>query len=99
MFLPINNINAEINYSQKHKRSGNRKALKKIDKLLNELRKHPTTGTGKPEKTKYFQRKLIRAFVATFHNLQKENFLLLKDVFNPFMNLPQPHFDIAECTA
>jgi toxin YoeB len=26
----------------------------KIDKLLNELREHPTKGTGKPEQLKYY---------------------------------------------
>ena len=37
---------------EKHKRSGKHKTLAKIQKLLNELREHPTTGTGKPEKLK-----------------------------------------------
>lgn len=32
------------------KQSGDKKILVKIDKLLNELREHPTSGTGKPEK-------------------------------------------------
>ena len=32
-----------------HKKSGDKSILKKIDSLLNELREHPTTGTGKPE--------------------------------------------------
>jgi len=31
------------------KKAGSKAALKKIDKLLNELRVHPTTGTGKPK--------------------------------------------------
>ena len=34
---------------KKHKKSGNRSTLKKLDKLLNELMVHPKTGTGKPE--------------------------------------------------
>ena len=33
---------------KKHKRSGDKPTLKKIEKLLNELRKHPTTETGQP---------------------------------------------------
>ena len=33
----------------KLKKSGDKKVLIKINKLLNELREHPTTGTGKPE--------------------------------------------------
>jgi toxin YoeB len=39
---------------EKHKKSGDKKVLLKIDKLLNELREHPTTGTGKPEKLKHY---------------------------------------------
>ena len=38
---------------EKHKKSGDKAALKKIDKLLNELMEHPTTGTGQPEQLKY----------------------------------------------
>ena len=41
---------ADIN---KHKKVGDRAVLKKIDKLLNELLKHPTTGTGQPEQLKH----------------------------------------------
>ncbi len=37
----------------KFKISGNKKALKKVDKLLDELRQHPTRGTGKPERLKH----------------------------------------------
>ena len=40
---------------QKHKKSGDKKILIKIDKLLNELRAHPMKGTGKPEKLKYYE--------------------------------------------
>jgi toxin YoeB len=37
------------------KKAGNKIILRKIDKLLNELKDHPTTGTGKPEKLKHFE--------------------------------------------
>ncbi len=40
---------------EKHKKSGGLKVLKKIDKLLDELRNHPTIGTGKPEKLKHYK--------------------------------------------
>ena len=40
---------------EKHKKSGDKKVLLKIDKLLDELRENPTTGTGKPEKLKYYK--------------------------------------------
>ncbi|MBI9060908.1 MAG: Txe/YoeB family addiction module toxin [Marinilabiliaceae bacterium] len=38
---------------EKHKKSGDKAVLKKIEKLLNEVMKHPTTGTGQPEQLKY----------------------------------------------
>lgn len=40
---------------EKLKKSGDKKILLKIDKLLNELRVHPTSGTGKPEKLKHYE--------------------------------------------
>ena len=39
----------------KHKKTGDKKILIKIDKLLNELREHPTKGTGKPEMLKHYK--------------------------------------------
>lgn len=38
---------------EKHKKSGDIAVLKKIEKLLNELMEHPTTGTGQPEMLKH----------------------------------------------
>jgi len=38
---------------EKHKKSGDRSLLKKLQRLLNELREHPATGTGQPEKLKH----------------------------------------------
>ena len=38
---------------QQHKKSGDKKLLQKIEVLLNELREHPRTGTGQPEKLKH----------------------------------------------
>ena len=38
---------------EKHKQSGDKATLKKIQKLLNELMEHPKTGTGQPEKLKH----------------------------------------------
>lgn len=38
---------------EKHKKAGDQSVLKKIQKLLNELRVHPTEGTGQPEKLKH----------------------------------------------
>ncbi|MFN6946506.1 MAG: Txe/YoeB family addiction module toxin [Cytophagaceae bacterium] len=38
---------------EKHKESGDKAVLKKIEKLFNELMEHPLTGTGQPEKLKH----------------------------------------------
>lgn len=48
---------------QLHKKSGNKVVLRKIEVLLNELREHPKTGTGKPELLKddlkgYYSRRI-----------------------------------------
>lgn len=37
----------------KHKKSGNKKNTIKISKIIQELKIHPYTGTGKPELLKY----------------------------------------------
>jgi len=37
----------------KHKKSGNKSAEIKIKKILEELKKHPYTGTGQPEQLRY----------------------------------------------
>lgn len=44
--------NADLDL-QKHKRSGNKAALKKIATIFYELSEHPYTGTGQPEQLKY----------------------------------------------
>jgi toxin YoeB len=41
---------ADIN---KHKKSGDKPTLKKLEKLLHELMEHPATGTGQPEVLKH----------------------------------------------
>lgn len=38
---------------EKHKKAGDIKILRKIGVLLNELRDHPKTGTGKPKQLKH----------------------------------------------
>lgn len=40
---------------EKFKKSGDKKVLIKIDKLLDELREHPKTVTGNPEQLKYYE--------------------------------------------
>ncbi len=38
---------------EKHKKFGDKAVLKKIEKLLEELMEHPTSGTGHPENLKH----------------------------------------------
>jgi len=38
---------------KKHYKSGNKKTIKRIDRILIELANHPTKGIGKPEKLKH----------------------------------------------
>lgn len=38
---------------KKHIKSGNKATIKKIELILKELEKHPTTGAGQPEQLKY----------------------------------------------
>jgi toxin YoeB len=40
---------------EKHKKSGEKKVLVRIAKLFDELREHPMSGTGKPEKLKHYK--------------------------------------------
>lgn len=37
----------------KHKKFGNKRTLKKIEKILNELIEHPRTGAGQPKQLKF----------------------------------------------
>ena len=36
-----------------HEKAGNKVALSKIDRIVEELKVHPTTGIGKPERMKH----------------------------------------------
>jgi len=38
---------------KRHKKSGDKKILQKIGDLLEELKEHPRTGTGQPEKLRH----------------------------------------------
>lgn len=40
---------------EKHKKSGNKRVLARINKLIDELREHPASGTGKPEQLKHYK--------------------------------------------
>lgn len=53
----------------KHRKVGDKKVLIKIDKLLDELREHPTEGTGKPEKLKHYEVATWSRRITTKHRL------------------------------
>lgn len=46
--------NKALNEIKKIEKSGDKKSLKKIKELLDELEIHPRTGTGKPERLKNY---------------------------------------------
>jgi toxin YoeB len=49
----IDMTNQEEDYMLRLKKSGDKHAIKKNDKILQELQAHPETGIGNPEKKKY----------------------------------------------
>jgi toxin YoeB len=55
--------------------------LRKIDQLFNELRNHPTNGTGKPEKLKYYETETWSRKITYKHRLvyriEKEKIIVL----------------------
>ena len=40
---------------RKHQKSGDKQAIKKLDKLLEEIELNPKSGTGNPERLKHFE--------------------------------------------
>ena len=53
-----------------HIKSGNKILLRKIYKLFEELKEHPETGTGKPEKLKYQQTEVWSRRIDDRHRMQ-----------------------------
>lgn len=66
---------------QKHKRAGDKKSLRKIGQLLDELRVHPASGSGKPERLKYFKEAIwsrrINGKHRLIHKIQDRKVLVL----------------------
>ena len=66
---------------EKFKKSGDIKTLRKIDQLFNELRNHPTNGTGKPEKLKHYETETWSRKITNKHRLvyriEKEKIIIL----------------------
>lgn len=53
----------------RHRKSGDKLVLKKLEKLLHELLEHPYTGTGKPEKLKHELQGLFSRRINKKHRL------------------------------
>ena len=58
----------------RHQKSGDKQILKKIYVLLEELKVHPETGTGKPEQLKYQQGNKWSRRITDKHRLVYEIF-------------------------
>lgn len=61
----------------KHKKSGNKASISKIEKILQELAEHPYTGTGRPEQLKY-----------NYSGLGQEELTLQTVLYIPFPKIP-----------
>ena len=59
---------------EKLKKSGDKQAIKKLDKLLNELREHPTFGTGHPEQLRHRRGNIWSRHISEKHRLVYEIF-------------------------
>ena len=59
---------------EKLKKSGDKQAIKKLDKLLNELREHPTFGTGHPEQLRHRRGNIWSRHITEKHRLVYEIF-------------------------
>lgn len=53
MSFEVNFARQAVRDIESHSKSGNKVLMIKLDKLLDELERHPETGTGKPEKLKH----------------------------------------------
>jgi len=54
---------------KKHKRAGDKNTLKKINTLVDELKEHPTFGTGKPEQLRYTDLNIWSRHITEKHRL------------------------------
>lgn len=54
---------------ENHKLAGDKKVLRKLEQLLNELREHPLTGTGRPEALRHDLQGLYSGRINRKHRL------------------------------
>ena len=77
-----------------HIRAGNKQLLKKIYTLFEELKQHPQTGTGKPEKLKHRQTGLWSRRIDDKHRFTSPNHYDIRISFKRYPHLvkaPQDH--------
>ena len=58
----------------KLKKAGDKQSLKKLQKLIEELKVHPTFGTGHPEQLKHFDGNVWSRHITDKHRLKYEIF-------------------------
>jgi len=75
---------------RRHAKAGNKRLLKKISKLLQELEEHPETGTGKPEKLKY---KKIEYWSRRIDERHRMEYTIDNDVVNVILISLWGHYD------
>ncbi len=75
---------------EKHKKSGNKAVLRKIEKLLNELMEHPTTGTGQPEKLKH---DLVGLYSRRINQRHRLVYSINEDVVTVYVLSAWSHYD------
>ena len=73
-----------------HKKSGDKKLLRKIEILLEELMTHPKTGTGQPEQLKYELQGLYSRRINRKHRLVYE---ILDDIVTVVILSIYSHYD------
>ena len=54
---------------EKHKKSGNKPLLKKLEKLLLELKQHPDSGTGQVELLKHYKEETCSRRINNEHRI------------------------------
>lgn len=66
-------ISEDVNIDiQHHIKAGNKKVVQKILSLLEEMRKHPRSGSGKPERLKYIDSEYWSRRIDRRHRLSYE---------------------------
>ena len=65
---------------RKHNKSGDKQAVKKLYRLLDEVEEDPTFGTGHPERLKHFEGNVWSREITRKHRLKYEIFEETREV-------------------